>query len=310
MNRIVSSLKKRIDMQPAQPVQRTPNPQETQMMPAERLTQPRQVRPRRTAPGGSTDAQRVRPRPVRVQDQPQNAQPIEHVRRIPGHLLDEENEDDMINEMLSPSRRRREGVQQIASGQNRSVRTPRALQQPQNRQRPQDQIPPRRQPQGTHTPANGSRRQQQSDNKKTIYRPDPNADYGKFYLIFACTSPLWGFLALCLLALFALVLAAMFVGIFALIGVLFVGVAVGSIVALVGIIFGITQLFGYAPIGLYEIGLGIRVGGFVMLGGIIVYNVAVRLLPYLIRRELDLFTFTIHKCIELYYRVKGACADL
>ena len=95
-------------------------------------------------------------------------------------------------------------------------------------------------------------------------------------------------------------------------GIIAAAPASSSFLALIrsGIIYGITQLFSYAPIGLYEIGLGVRVGGFVMLGGIIVYNVAVRLLPYLIRRELDLFTFTSHKCVELYYYVKGACADL
>lgn len=331
-SRIVASLKKRIDMQQRQTrqTQSAQKQQPTQMMPAQKQNAERQ-----------TPAQPQQQRQPQQQNQRQ-AQPIEHVRRMPSHLIDEDDDDDMINEFLAPSGGRQDSP---AQNQNRVHRTPQAVRQqpipqrqptPQQQSSSQNQPKPQQRPQQSQQPVRPQQRQQpkpqnvrrqsqpvratngtrprrpkqENAEKKTIYRPDPNANYQKFYLIFACTSPLWGFIALCVLGLFIIALAAMFIGIFVLIGLLFVGVAAGTVVALIGIIYGITQLFEYAPIGIYEIGLGIRVGGFVMLGGIIVYNTAVRLLPYLIRRELDLFTFVVHKCVELYYRAKGACADL
>lgn len=47
-----------------------------------------------------------------------------------------------------------------------------------------------------------------------------------------------------------------------------------------------------------------------MLAGIVAYNIAARLLPYLIKKVLELFVYTAHKCVELYFYVKGACANL
>ncbi len=146
--------------------------------------------------------------------------------------------------------------------------------------------------------------------KKPIARPDPNADYKKFYIILACTSPIWIFLLLAVVTLFLVVLGALALAIVAIIAALVVAVAAGTTLAVVGIVYGITQLFKYAPIGLYEIGLGLKIGGWLMLGGIAAYNIAVRLLPFLIKKLLELFVFTAHKCVELYFYVKGACANL
>ena len=146
--------------------------------------------------------------------------------------------------------------------------------------------------------------------RRPIYKPDPNADYHKFYIILACTSPIWGFAALVVAALFALAICGLAALIVLLIVGLFVGVAVGVVLSLIGIIYGITQLFELPPVGVYEIGLGIMVGGAVMFFGILAYNGAVRLLPYVIRQVLALMSFTLHKCVELYYYVKGRCADL
>lgn len=146
--------------------------------------------------------------------------------------------------------------------------------------------------------------------KRPIYKPDPNADYKKFYIIFGCTSPVWGFILLAAAAAFAVVIGALAVSIVLLIAALFVGVAVGVVLTFVGIIYGITQLFEMRPVGLYEIGLGIMIGGNVMFAGIAAYNIAVHFLPFLIKEVLVLLSFTVHKCIELYYYVKGRCADL
>ncbi len=160
------------------------------------------------------------------------------------------------------------------------------------------------------SPQKAPSRPANTSDKKIIHRPDPNADYRKFYIILACTSPLWVLALLFVLTVFigALVFMA------AAIALLFAGTVVvvvgGTALALVGIIYGITQIFSYAPIGEYEIGLGVMIGGLTMLIGVVAYNVAIRLLPYLIKKTVKLLTFTMHKCVELYYYVKGECADL
>jgi len=90
------------------------------------------------------------------------------------------------------------------------------------------------------------------------------------------------------------------------------GAAVGAVVSLVGIVYGIMQLItaaSSAP-GLYEIGLGITVGGVVMAGGIIVYNIAIRLIPLLIRLLASLFGFCTGKLRTLFQMAKEACYRL
>ncbi len=161
-----------------------------------------------------------------------------------------------------------------------------------------------------HTEPSQADRKTQANEKKLISRPDPNADYKKFYIILGCSSPIWVFLLLAVVMLFLVVIGALAASIVGIIAALVVAVALGTTVCVVGIVYGITQLFKYAPIGLYEIGLGLKIGGYLMLAGIAAYNIAVRLLPYLIKKVLELFVYTAHKCVELYFYVKGACANL
>lgn len=178
-------------------------------------------------------------------------------------------------------------------------------------QRPEQNV--QRQPKA-QTPVQRTAAEKGKNNRRNdrqiIYRPDPNADYRKFYTILACSSPLLILLAAAGLFLFLAVLGGMCLSIVLLIIGLIAGVALGTVLCLVGIIYGITQLFKYAPIGLYEIGLGLMIGGITMLAGIIIYNVAVRLLPFLIKKVFSLLIYSMHKCVELYFYVKGACADL
>ena len=222
-----------------------------------------------------------------------------------------------------PQAQQAQQMQSQQRGQQISQRPPQTsqaqqMQSPQRRQvsqpQPTQQIKPA--PVSRQTQSTGAQRPHKGTNAKAapkrrvIHKPDPNADYSKFYTILVCTSPLWGFAALCGAAAFVLAIGALAALIVFLIVGLFAGVAVGTILSLVGVIYGITQLFEYAPIGIYEIGLGLMIGGFVMFFGILAYNAAIRLLPYLIKQVLVLFSFTLHKCVELYYHVKGRCADL
>ncbi len=133
-----------------------------------------------------------------------------------------------------------------------------------------------------------------------------------FWLIFFVTLPL----SLLFLALYVGVFGVMFGALCAVIVLLVAGliggVAAGAAVSLVGIIYGITQLItasSSAP-GLYEIGLGLTIAGIVMLGGILVYNCAIRLIPYLIRLLGVLFRFCAAKLKQLFKMAKEACYKL
>jgi len=145
--------------------------------------------------------------------------------------------------------------------------------------------------------------------------PEPSAtEKGKrtFWLIFVCALPLTVLLLLAYFGLFGVGFAALIALIVLLIAGLIGGVAVGAVVSFVGIVYGITQLItasSQAP-GLYEIGLGITVGGIVMAGGILVYNVAIRLIPLLMRLLASLFRLCTGKLRTLYHMAKEACYKL
>lgn len=133
-----------------------------------------------------------------------------------------------------------------------------------------------------------------------------------FLVILLCTLPLsLAFLALYVGA-FGVMFAALCGVIALLVAALIAFVAAGASVSLIGIIYGITQLItatSTAP-GLYEIGLGLTVAGVVMLGGILIYNCAIRLIPYLIRLLGVLFRFCTAKLKQLFQMGKEACYKL
>ncbi len=87
-------------------------------------------------------------------------------------------------------------------------------------------------------------------------------------------------------------------------------VAAGAGVSLVGIIFGITQLFSFVAAGIYEIGLGVMIAGTVLFVSVLVYNFAVRLLPWLISLLGIFMGFVFRKLKELFCYVRRECYKL
>lgn len=108
--------------------------------------------------------------------------------------------------------------------------------------------------------------------------------------------------------------AALFVGLAALIAgliaVLIAVAACGAGVSLVGIIFGITQLFTFLSAGIYEIGLGIMAAGAVLFVSIILYNIAIRFLPWVISLLANLLGWLCGKLKELFFVVRRECYKL
>ncbi len=88
-------------------------------------------------------------------------------------------------------------------------------------------------------------------------------------------------------AAFATLFAILAAGVAALIGT----IAAGSACAIVGIVYGITRFFkaGAVGEGIFEIGLGLAVAAFTLALGILIYNFAVRFMPYTVRQAARLY---------------------
>lgn len=83
--------------------------------------------------------------------------------------------------------------------------------------------------------------------------------------------------------------------------------ATGTALAIVAIIYGITQLPTSKGAGLYEIGIGIVIGGLTLFVGILMYNFIVRLAPFIFRKLFVFYKFVLKQIKRLYALIKEAC---
>ena len=138
--------------------------------------------------------------------------------------------------------------------------------------------------------------------------PSPNSTM--FWVLFAVSLPVTIPLAAAGLTFFAgvwLLCLGLIIGAIAL---LIGGAAVGTALALVGIIYGISQLFSVVPVGLYELGLGVMIGSATMFCGILLYNFAIRLMPLIMRLWGRFFRFVCGKLRMLFGFLRKECAKL
>ncbi|MBQ8185330.1 MAG: hypothetical protein IJ037_00480, partial [Clostridia bacterium] len=131
-----------------------------------------------------------------------------------------------------------------------------------------------------------------------------------FWVGLFLTLPLTVGLAAVLFGAFAAVFVALSALIVALIAVLIVVAACGAGVSLVGIVFGVTQLFSFVAAGIYEIGLGIMVAGAVLFASVLIYNIAIRFLPWLISLIGNFLGFICGKLKNLFFVVRRECYKL
>lgn len=107
----------------------------------------------------------------------------------------------------------------------------------------------------------------------------------KYVLVTVLLSPLWAVAA----AIFMAPFIAMFAGEAALIAALILLLAgccaLGTAASLTGIIYGIIKMFSTPSVGLYEIGFGVIIAGVSMICGILIYNGAVRFVPWLFKKS-------------------------
>ena len=108
--------------------------------------------------------------------------------------------------------------------------------------------------------------------------------------------------------------AAVFVGLAGLIvagvAALVAVVAAGAGISLVGIIFGITQLFSFVAAGIYEIGLGVMVAGAALFVAVLIYNLSIRFFPWLITLVGNFMGFVCGKLKDLFLNVRRECYRL
>ena len=143
--------------------------------------------------------------------------------------------------------------------------------------------------------------------EKTYWGEGSEEGVKRFRIIMAFAIPVaavlllaYAVIALGLIALMAVLMAVFIAG-------LVVEVAVGSLIALVAVIYGVSQIFLVLPVGLFELGLGVAAIGITIFIGILMYNAAVRLLPFLLRQFIRFQSVFKGFLQDLYYYVKGEC---
>ncbi len=132
----------------------------------------------------------------------------------------------------------------------------------------------------------------------------------KFWIIFAATLPI----TLAVLAATAFGFGIMFFAVAVIIlisigGLIFV-TAVGTLVSVFGLIFGVSQMISSLPVGLYECGVAIMIGAVAMAIGILVYNFAVRFMPWIAKLLMVFVRYVARKYRELYIYLKKECIGL
>ena len=134
------------------------------------------------------------------------------------------------------------------------------------------------------------------------------------------TAVFWGVLILTLpitLALLGLVLGAfaflyiaLIAGIIGFILALIGVAACGGGIALVGMIYGVTQLFSNVPAGIYEIGLGVIIAGASVFIAVLLYNAAVRFLPWVMHWLTVFFGFVMDRIKYGFCLARRECYKL
>ncbi len=139
-------------------------------------------------------------------------------------------------------------------------------------------------------------------------QPIPNSKL--FWVLFGVSSPVWIALLIVGLSLFVSAWAALGLLIGASIAAMVAVVAAGSAAALMGIIYGIIEVLSPETfsMGIYNIALGIISTGVTMLAAILIYNFALRLLPWVIKLVGKLFRFTLKKLKQLFNHARRECA--
>jgi len=121
-----------------------------------------------------------------------------------------------------------------------------------------------------------------------------------FIGITVLTSPLWGLFFLLFFMPFILLYILESVTIAALIAGVAGISAAGTAASLTGIVYGVIRSFAVFSEGLYEIGFGVIVAGVTMIVGILLFNAAVRFMPWLFRKTAVFSKFLVRHAASIF----------
>ena len=174
--------------------------------------------------------------------------------------------------------------------------------------------------------------EKQSDIVVVVDNGKPHAKSSALSSVFSINSSIYAdndhpkllfALILVLLAPVALLAAAVSLGVYVgilafLAGVILAVVAVvivvsgaGAFISIASLLYGATQVISEPRyVGIYEIGFGLLVGGIAMFVGIILYNIALRLVPFIYAQLIRLLNFTGRKIREIFKKSVKGCEKL
>ena len=88
-------------------------------------------------------------------------------------------------------------------------------------------------------------------------------------------------------------------------------VGAGSIVSVASLLYGATQILSTPRyLGIHEIGLGLLVAGVTILVSVILYNIAIRLVPFIYAKLISFIKFTFRLARKLIAKAKKGCENL
>lgn len=132
-----------------------------------------------------------------------------------------------------------------------------------------------------------------------------------FWIITVLTSPIWVCCGVFVMCVFGICIAAVCAFMAACICLVCAEAAAGGAVALVGIIYGISRIFTGSPAtGIFEIGIGVVVGGIALALGILTYNFAVVVLPGLLKQLISFEGYCLRRVPHVLDRFREECNRL
>ena len=144
--------------------------------------------------------------------------------------------------------------------------------------------------------------------RQKTYQGEPTPEQKRNFIIGAALiSPF----SLIIFLLFMLAVGAVWLASVALVplilGVMLAICVCGVALSLIGLIYGLSQVFVVKAVGLFEIGIGVSVLGVTLLVCILLYNLAVRVVPKLIGKTWQLVRLTFRFLVDLFCYIRGEC---
>ena len=169
-------------------------------------------------------------------------------------------------------------------------------------------------------PRNPERKTRKRDEVDDYFEYSPDTEPSTkgmilFWVAVFVTLPITIALAAVMFGTFAAIFVALSVLIVVSVLAVIALVSVGSVSALVSVVFGLTQLFHIGAdssviAGIYEIGLGVMVVGIVLFFSVLLYNFAIRFLPWVISKTGVFLKFLCRKIKDLFLYIRRGCYQL